>query len=152
MWGFLFLILGVPYLTLLLGALALYWGISSLRGKAKTPTSALTGGSGVPGAAGAPGGAAGAPSVPGAQGGVPVPQGHGYYSLAPAKPQAPAAIGGLIAGAVALALVAVVFGVQLYYKSYYDCQANAPTQAAQNACASTVSPRPPAWLVQLNRG
>ncbi|MEZ0065386.1 hypothetical protein ABIA32_001382 [Streptacidiphilus sp. MAP12-20] len=128
MWGFLFLILGIPYLTLLLGALALYWGISALRGEAKTPTPAVN---------------AGLP---------PMPHGPGYYPTAPAKPQAPAAIGGLIAGAVGLALVGAVFGVQLYYKSYYDCQANALTKAAYNTCATSVTPTPPAWLVQLNGG
>jgi hypothetical protein len=155
MWGFLFLILGVPYLTLLLGALALYWGISSLRGTAKTPQSAAT-----PNIFQSPGAGANdarpqaphstqpqQPSQPGWG------QSHpGYYPVAPVKPQAPAAIGGLIAGAVSLALVAVVFGVQLYYKSYYDCQANAPTKQAYSQCSTSVTPRPPAWLVQLNGG
>lgn len=33
MWGFFFGIFGIPSVGLLLGALALYWGISGLRGK-----------------------------------------------------------------------------------------------------------------------
>ncbi|MEZ0092167.1 hypothetical protein [Streptacidiphilus sp. EB129] len=122
MWGIFFLILGVPYVTLLLASLALYWSISSLRGKAKTPPPPTTG----------------APSgyTPG-------------YPTYPTRPQVPAALGGLVAAVVGLALVATTFGVQLYYKSYYDCQANALTKAAYSNCATSVTPQPPKWLVQL---
>jgi hypothetical protein len=135
MWSIFFFILGVPYVTLLLAALGVYWGVSSLRGKAKTPASALTGGAPVP-------------PVAAPQGPVP---GH-FYPVPPTeyKPQAPAATGGLIAGVLGLVLVAVVFGLQLYYKSFYDCQTHAPTKAAYNACATSVTPRPPHWLVKLN--
>jgi hypothetical protein len=35
MWAFFFILFGWPYMALLLGALALYWGISSLRGRAR---------------------------------------------------------------------------------------------------------------------
>ncbi|MGW7463051.1 hypothetical protein [Streptomyces sp. NPDC054797] len=38
MWGFFFGIFGIPSVGLLLGALALYWGISALRGKPAGPT------------------------------------------------------------------------------------------------------------------
>jgi ABC-type Fe3+ transport system permease subunit len=129
-WGFFFMVLGVPYVTLLLGALALYWGVSALRGEVKpspaAKTAALTG-------------------VP------PMPQ-NPYYPQPSSRPHVPAALGGVVAGAVSLALVAVVFGVQLYYKSYYDCQANALTKTAYDSCATSVSPRPPVWLTQLNGG
>ncbi|MFE6888887.1 hypothetical protein [Streptomyces sp. NPDC057694] len=37
MWGFFFALFNWPYVALLLGALALYWGISSLRAKPRTP-------------------------------------------------------------------------------------------------------------------
>ncbi|MCX4995464.1 hypothetical protein [Streptomyces longwoodensis] len=37
MWGFFFALFGWPYVALLLGALALYWGISALRAKPRTP-------------------------------------------------------------------------------------------------------------------
>jgi len=134
MWGIFFLILGVPDLTLLLASLALYWSISSLRGTAKTPA---------PPATGAPVGAPVGASVR-----APVGYGQGYAPR-PVKPQVPAAVGGLIASVVGLALVATVFGVQIYYKSFYDCQNDALTKAAYNSCATTVSPQPPAWLVQL---
>ncbi|MHB9859616.1 hypothetical protein [Streptomyces sp. YIM S03343] len=38
MWAFFFILFGWPYMALLLGALALYWGISSLRGKPRRAT------------------------------------------------------------------------------------------------------------------
>jgi hypothetical protein len=132
MWGFLFLILGIPYLTLLLGACALYWGISALRGQAKAASPAQQA------------------VQPAPQFGPQSPGYPPYYPQPTSKPQAPAAIGGLIAGTVSLALVAALFGFQLYYKSFFDCRANALTNASYNACATSVTPTPPAWLVQIN--
>ncbi|MER8013189.1 hypothetical protein ACIQ7S_09615 [Streptomyces griseoluteus] len=38
MWAVFFVLLGWPYVSLLLGALALYWGGSSLRAKPRTPS------------------------------------------------------------------------------------------------------------------
>ncbi|BDH08250.1 hypothetical protein [Streptomyces seoulensis] len=38
MWAIFFVLLGWPYVSLLLGALALYWGGSSLRAKPRTPS------------------------------------------------------------------------------------------------------------------
>ncbi|MFE1437979.1 hypothetical protein [Streptomyces sp. NPDC058739] len=37
MWAFFFALFGWPYVGLMLGALSLYWGISSLRAKPRTP-------------------------------------------------------------------------------------------------------------------
>ncbi|WP_440553876.1 hypothetical protein ACSP97_21855 [Streptomyces sp. SCPE 10] len=37
MWAVFFVLFGWPYVALLLGALALYWGVSALRGKPRTP-------------------------------------------------------------------------------------------------------------------
>ncbi|MFI2202352.1 hypothetical protein ACH47Z_16555 [Streptomyces sp. NPDC020192] len=37
MWAVFFVLFGWPYVSLLLGALALYWGVSSLRAKPRTP-------------------------------------------------------------------------------------------------------------------
>ncbi|MFC5723889.1 hypothetical protein ACFP1Z_27360 [Streptomyces gamaensis] len=37
MWGFFFALFGVPEIALLLGALSVYWGVSSLRGKPVRP-------------------------------------------------------------------------------------------------------------------
>lgn len=43
MWAFLFALFSWPYVALLLGALALYWGISALRAKPRNPDEAATG-------------------------------------------------------------------------------------------------------------
>lgn len=160
MWGIFFLILGVPDLTLLLGALALYWSVSSLRGTAKTPGAGQAGSifaapaeksqtpSAPPAAEPPPFGTAPG-SGPGQQGAYPPPYLGGQYPPYPTKPQLPAAVGGLIASVVGLALVATIFGVQLYYKSFYDCQSNSLTKATYNSCATTVRPEPPQWLVRI---
>ncbi|OIJ91255.1 hypothetical protein, partial [Streptomyces colonosanans] len=37
MWAFFFAVFSWPYVALLLGALALYWGVSALRAKTRTP-------------------------------------------------------------------------------------------------------------------
>jgi hypothetical protein len=162
MWGIFFMILGVPDLTLVLASLALYWSISALRGTAKPAVSALERlvGPGTPqgpqppqpvqspqasppspfaGPAGAPG----APYAPGA------PFAPGFSPARPARPQVPAATGGLIASIVGLSLFFGAFGVQMYYKNYYDCQNDALTQTVYQTCATSVSPRPPQWLVKL---
>ncbi|MHA6760506.1 hypothetical protein [Streptacidiphilus sp. PAMC 29251] len=156
MWGIFFLILDIPDITLALASLALYWSISSLRGTAKTPVTALTAGapSGQNGQGGQVGqsGQVGQHGPVGQPGPVPPPaylqsgQVPPYYA---AKPQLPAALGGLIASLVGLSLVAVVFGVQLYYKNYYDCQTNALTKSVYSQCATSVTPEPPQWLRKL---
>ncbi|MEU3842399.1 hypothetical protein AB0E88_20510 [Streptomyces sp. NPDC028635] len=43
MWAFFFALFGWPYVALLLGALALYWGISGLRGRARSGASDAAG-------------------------------------------------------------------------------------------------------------
>ncbi|MER6269154.1 hypothetical protein [Streptomyces sp900105755] len=43
MWAFLFALFSWPYVALLLGALAVYWGISALRAKPRDPDEAATG-------------------------------------------------------------------------------------------------------------
>lgn len=43
MWAFFFALFGWPYVALLLGALALYWGISGLRGRNRSGSSDSTG-------------------------------------------------------------------------------------------------------------
>jgi hypothetical protein len=102
MWAFFFVIFGWPYVSLLLGALALYWGGSSLRAKPRTPD----------------------PDAP-----KPAPAGR------PHRPQTTAAIGGMITGALALALVATVFAAQLVYRDYYTCVNDSLTSTAQQSCS-----------------
>ncbi|MZD09729.1 hypothetical protein GTW43_32300 [Streptomyces sp. SID5785] len=100
MWGFFFALFSWPYVSLLLGALALYWGISSLRAKPRTPS----------------------PDAP-----------------APAAPessrqQTTAAVGGLVTGGLALALVAAMFTLKIVYADYYECRSDALTTAAEKSC------------------
>ncbi len=101
MWGFFFGLFGWPYLALPLGAFAVYWALTSLRGKARTPDPTQA--------------AAARPD-------------------AAAKPQRTAAMGGLVAGGLALALVGLTFLAQLVYRDYYVCERDANTHAAQQQC------------------
>ncbi|MFE2879256.1 hypothetical protein ACFXG6_23875 [Streptomyces roseus] len=112
MWGFFFGIFGIPSMGLLLGALALYWGISGLRGKPVEGASAVD----VDGVAG------------------PAPQG-GLAALGPAaRPQRTAAIGGLVTASLAILLALSSYGLQLAYKDFYVCREDALTKSAELQC------------------
>lgn len=120
MWGFFFALFSLPQIALLLGALAVYWGISALRAKPRRPAPAPTP-SAVP--LNAP------PPAPGATPAhLPAP------GTGPSKPQATAAISGLVTGGLALAIVAATFTVQLVYSDYYSCVDDALTQTSRHAC------------------
>lgn len=121
MWAFFFSLFNVPQLALLLGALALYWGISSLRAK---PRGADSRGEGGPGAR--PDTAVGT-GQPGASG---------------IKPQRVAALSGIAAGGIALAMVLGLFITQMVYRDYFDCVSDALTSKARASC----SPMMPDWL------
>jgi hypothetical protein len=133
MWGLFFVIFRTPYLALLLGALALYWGISALRGTPKEPAAP---GQQPPGDQAPP---------PVGQRPVPLPP-PGWAMQRPTRPQVPAALGGLVAGGIALAIVASSWALQLTYKSYYDCVSDALTQKAQQGCSTLL----PDWMQKLN--
>ncbi|GAA1080443.1 hypothetical protein GCM10009663_23810 [Kitasatospora arboriphila] len=111
-------ITGMRYLALLLGALALYWGISALR--AERPASAAS------------------PAPHAAAGGNPHALGTarvgGSAQPQPTRPQVPAALGGLLTGGVALIFTLSVFGVQLYYHDYVTCVNDALTNEAAQSC------------------
>ncbi|MEE4591771.1 hypothetical protein V2J94_07685 [Streptomyces sp. DSM 41524] len=119
MWAFFFALFSLPQIALLLGVLALYWGISSLRAKprrtAPSPAAAAPLNAPPP-----PPGAARAP--------LPAP-GSG-----PAKPQSTAAISGLVTGGLALAIVAATFSFQVVYSDYYTCVDDALTQTSRHDC------------------
>lgn len=136
--GLFFGLYGIPQIALLLGALALYWGISALRGKAK-PAAAPA--ASAEQHAGADLSAWQSPRtqadpVVATQG----PQGHGpawdVPSERPHRPQFGAALCGTIAAGLTLALVATAFTFQLVYKSYYTCVNDALTSTARTACAT----------------
>ncbi|MFM9369430.1 hypothetical protein [Streptomyces sp. Da 82-17] len=128
MWGFFFALFSWTYVGLLLGALALYWGISSLRAKAgakpdaaKADVDAITG-------------RAQAQAQPPASSAAPAPSAPAPGQQ-PARPQRTAAISGIVVGSLALAVVAVTFSAQLVYRDYFTCVNDALTTTAQERCA-----------------
>ncbi|MYW48078.1 hypothetical protein [Streptomyces sp. SID161] len=136
MWSVFFVLFSWPYVALLLGALALYWGTSALRAKPRRPSpdspanSAHSANSANPLNAGNPANGAnpvppGAPPAPPAQAG---------------RPQRTAAVTGLVTASLALVLVASTFTVQLVYRDYYTCVGDALTHEAKQSC-ETLLPR-----------
>jgi hypothetical protein len=122
MWGFFFALFTQYYIALLLGSLALYWGISSLRTR--------------PGGEAASGAAQQGRQVDAY--GEPVARGSGP---APARPQMTAAVTGIVTASLALALVGGMLGVRLAYHDYFSCREDALTQVAKDNCDSKL-PKP----------
>lgn len=113
MWAFFFAIFDIPELSLLLGALGLYWAISALRTRLKAPE------------------ATDAPPTP-----VQV-----AAAAAAARSKRTAAISGLVASAVALMIVAAGFAMHLVYRDFYECRDDALTKQAQLSC-NDLLPKP----------
>ncbi|MFF8446993.1 hypothetical protein ACF06Q_04765 [Streptomyces leeuwenhoekii] len=105
MWAFFFALFGWPYLALLLGALALYWGISGLRAKPRTT-----------------------PADPDVPAPAPAPE-------TASRPQTTAAVSGLVTASLALLLIAASFAAQLVYRDYYTCRSDALTNEAKQSCS-----------------
>lgn len=143
MWGFFFGVFGIPSMGLLLGALALYWGISALRGVPAKPsgdgeqgsaprTTGTTGataadvGTGT-GRAAAPATDTGAAASGAARGGL-------AALGAAARPQRTAAASGLVTASLAILLALSSYAVQLTYKDFYVCKQDALTKAAELQC------------------
>ncbi|MDH2389471.1 hypothetical protein QCN29_11830 [Streptomyces sp. HNM0663] len=108
MWAFFFALFDFPEIALLLGALALYWAISSLRAKPQSRT---------------PDPAAAQP-----------PASRQPSSGSPARPLITAAVSGLVMASIALMFVAANFTAQLVYRDYYTCVSDALTKDGQLAC------------------
>jgi hypothetical protein len=106
MWAFFFVLFGWSYVALLLGALALYWGISALRAKprATDPDNHAV---------------ASRPQTPAGPGG---------------RPQTTAAVSGLVTASLALALVAAGFAARFVYSDYYSCVNDSLTNQAKQSC------------------
>ncbi|WP_052848675.1 hypothetical protein [Streptomyces avicenniae] len=126
MWGVCSgVLLGWLWLALLLGALGLYWGVSSLRGGPKDgpdardkKVDALQGrGESAP------------PPPPPPPGAVPAP-------LPPPrdKPLRTPAIAGIVLSGLALVIVVASYTLQLVYKDYFDCVDDALTQPSRQSC------------------
>ncbi|MEU2233619.1 hypothetical protein ACH4A8_18080 [Streptomyces vietnamensis] len=134
MWGFFFAIFEIPELALLLGALGLYWSISSLRAKPKaagevSPTSQPQSPSSSPSQA-----ASRAASSEGQPAGA-------TAATAPLRSMRTAAISGLVAASLALMIVAVGFTMQIVYRDFYECRDDALTHAGELAC-NDLLPKP----------
>ncbi|MCX4818845.1 hypothetical protein OG883_02790 [Streptomyces sp. NBC_01142] len=108
MWAFFFALFDFPEVALLLGALALYWSISSLRAKPqRRPAANVTSATPPP-----------MPTTPPSSG----------------KPQITAAVTGLVMASIALVIVAGSFTAQLVYRDYYTCVNDALTKTGQLSC------------------
>ncbi|MEU8763093.1 hypothetical protein [Streptomyces sp. NPDC048659] len=106
MWAFFFAVFGIEELALLLGALGLYWAVSALRTRVKAPEGTD------------------APSTPA----------QVAAAAGAARSKRTAAVSGLVASSVALAIVAGAFAVRLAYRDYYECRDDALTRQGQLAC------------------
>lgn len=125
MWGVLTAALGWEWLALLLGSLALYWGISALRGGPKESPEARD---------------RRVAALQGGQGGAPAPgpegqRGPGQSAARTASSSGRAsAISGVVLAGVALLLVAASYTMQLVYKDYFDCVDDALTTPSRESC------------------
>ena len=128
MWAFFFALFDFPEIAMLLGALAVYWSISALRGGPRKPPTA----SGAGPAAASTGGAdraAASPLPEAAHGTAPgAVQGIG------SRQQTTAAVSGLVTALLALSIVATGYTVQLVYRDYYTCVNDALTKTGALSC------------------
>ncbi|SEO18315.1 hypothetical protein [Actinacidiphila rubida] len=116
-WGLIFALLGWTAIGLLLGALALYWGISALRMSPEDRASARS--------------AAASALADATQSPRPAPPAPGPDAQ---RSFLTAAWTGVVTSAVALAIVAATYGFQFAYRDYYTCKSDALTQPAAHAC------------------
>ncbi|MEU8348300.1 hypothetical protein [Streptomyces sp. NPDC048845] len=136
MWGFFFALFSLPEIAMLLGALALYWGVSSLRGKAGRDTG--RNGNGKPEtpratAADVSGGTPGhEQTAPAGRGDV--PPGAPGPAQNGSRPQTTSAVSGLVTGSLALLIVAATYTFQLVYQDYYTCVEDALTRSSEQNC------------------
>jgi hypothetical protein len=117
-WGLIFALFGWTAVALLLGSLALYWGVSALRMTPEQRASARA--SAASALADATRSARPAPPTPG-------PDSQRSFLTA--------AWTGIVTSAITLALVAATYGFQFAYRDYYACKSDALTTPASQACA-----------------
>jgi hypothetical protein len=120
MWGLFFALLGWTSFALLLAALALYWGISSLRMKPEQRADAR---------------AAAAAALSRAPVHDDDPRPQSPTGELPEKPQRTAAVSGIVTAGIALLLVAASFTFHLVYQEYYSCTRDALTSSSRDACS-----------------
>ncbi|MEV6792533.1 hypothetical protein AB0M87_11130 [Streptomyces sp. NPDC051320] len=123
MWAFFFALFNLPQVGLLLGALAVYWGVSSLRAEPRQRAGGHPALHPRTDATARPTGPPAAPAAPGPYPGS-------------SKPQITAAVSGLVTAGLALLIVALTFTSQLVYRDYYTCVHDSLTKQGQLACNS----------------
>ncbi|NLU66834.1 hypothetical protein [Streptomyces sp. HNM0574] len=147
-WALFFALFSLPPVALLLGALSLYWGISSLRARnragaagAKDGTEGRASGGGTRATAedvaGSDRSATSAPHPAADERSEAAKQLSAQVAVTPAqaaKAQATAAISGLVTASLGLVVVAATFTVQLVYSDYYTCRQDALTQTSRDQC------------------
>ncbi|MFD0337414.1 hypothetical protein ACFVH0_01800 [Streptomyces sp. NPDC127117] len=141
MWAFFFALFDFPEIALLLGALSVYWAISSLRAKPKSASATAADGSGQgTAAAGTTGAGTTGAAAPGR---VPAAGSAPGTPAAPAggRQQTTAAVSGLVTALLALSIVATTYTVQLVYRDYYTCVNDALTKTGQLSC-NDLLPKP----------
>jgi hypothetical protein len=116
-WGLIFAVLGWVEVGLLLGALALYWGISALRMSPEDRAEAR---------ATAASALADATQTPRPKPPPPGPDAQRSFMTA--------AWTGIVTSAVTIAIVASTFALHLAYRDYYTCKSDALTNPASQAC------------------
>ncbi|MFD4897123.1 hypothetical protein [Streptomyces sp. NPDC058411] len=127
MWAFFFALFDFPEIAMLLGALAVYWSISALRGGPRKNQAAGQGQAAVSGATGPD--RATTPPPPGA-----APSAAPAVAQSSSRQQTTAAVSGLVTALLALAIVATGYTVQLVYRDYYTCVNDALTKTGALAC------------------
>ncbi|MET9219328.1 hypothetical protein ACIOC1_19780 [Streptomyces sp. NPDC088197] len=116
-WGLIFALLGWTPVGLLLGALALYWGISALRMSPQDRAKAR---------AEAASALADATQTPRPAPPAPGPDAQRSFVTA--------AWSGIITSAVTLALVVTTYSLQYAYRDYFTCKSDALTTPASHSC------------------
>lgn len=140
MWGFFFGVFGIPSMGLLLGALALYWGITALRGVPAKPSRDVAQGATAADVGTGSGARTGAREAAhdgstAAAGAAPGTARGGLAALgAAARPQRTAAVSGLVTASLAILLAVSSYAVQLTYKDFYVCTQDALTKPAELQC------------------
>ncbi|MGX2996844.1 hypothetical protein JNUCC64_21655 [Streptomyces sp. JNUCC 64] len=130
MWAFFFALFSWPYVALMLGALAVYWGVSAVRGgpsRGRDGSGAASGSGAGSGSGSGSGGSSGGTGARAGSGGA----GSGGVTV---RSLSTAAISGLVTGGLALAMVAATFTAQLVYRDYFVCVRDALTVPQKESC------------------
>ncbi|MER7750394.1 hypothetical protein [Kitasatospora sp. NPDC097643] len=118
---------GFYWVALLAGALGIVLGIGAMR--TRRPAKAAAVGTGFPG-------------VPGAHG---FPGAHGVPGPPASNPLTPAALAGMLTGAMAVVVATSVIGLGLYYHDYVTCVRDSLTTVGADNCDRLA----PKWYVDL---